>query len=216
MLCHPGLVPRHPGLDAGRWYFSEMRIRRLLALLGWRISRYRLIGELPPGPGITIGGPHTSNWDFVAFLGVAWSQQRRMRILIKRSLFKGPLGWLLTALGGIPVDRSDPGALVAELVRQAAADPDFQLVIAPKGTRQPRPYWKSGFHRISRESGLPITLAAIDRSRREVEIGPSLHASADVRADMDRIRAFYARFGGVNPQLRSEPRLREEDEPSAS
>ena len=33
----------------------------------------------------------------------------------------------------------------------------------------------------------------------------------DVRADMDAIRAFYARFGGVVPARRSEPRLREED-----
>ena len=33
----------------------------------------------------------------------------------------------------------------------------------------------------------------------------------DVRADMDAIRAFYARFGGVVPARRSELRLREED-----
>ena len=41
--------------------------------------------------------------------------------------------------------------------------------------------------------------------------GPSFRPSADVVADMDMVRAFYADKHGVHPQLRTEPRLREED-----
>jgi hypothetical protein len=33
----------------------------------------------------------------------------------------------------------------------------------------------------------------------------------DVRADMDRIRAFYADKTGLKPEMATPPRLREED-----
>ncbi|RLP11786.1 acyl-phosphate glycerol 3-phosphate acyltransferase [Propionibacterium australiense] len=189
-----------------------MRIRRALADLGWRLSPYRLVGRaLPSEPGIFLGAPHTSNWDFIAFLGVAWHYEMPMKVLIKNSWVNSPAGPLIKAMGGVGVDRSRPSGLVEDLVRRAAQGEHFQLVIAPKGTRSPRPYWKSGFHRIALGSGLPVTLAGIDHDRREVEIGPTLMMSTDTRADMAKIRDFYSRFGGVVPSRRSEPRLREED-----
>ncbi|WP_316667667.1 1-acyl-sn-glycerol-3-phosphate acyltransferase [uncultured Propionibacterium sp.] len=189
-----------------------MRIRRALADLGWRLSPYRLVGREPPSqPGVFLGAPHTSNWDFIAFLGVAWHFQMPMKVLIKNSWVDGPVGPLIRAMGGIGVDRSRPGGLVDDLVRQAAQGDRFQLVIAPKGMRAPRPYWRSGFYRIALGSGLPVTLAGIDSERKEVEIGPTLTMTGDARADMDEIRAFYSRFAGLVPGRRSEPRLREED-----
>lgn len=45
--------------------------------------------------------------------------------------------------------------------------------------------------------------------------GPTFEPSGDVAADMDRVRAFYADKRGIHPDLRTEPRLREED-PSRS
>ena len=35
--------------------------------------------------------------------------------------------------------------------------------------------------------------------------------TGDIAADMDVVRAFYSDKRGVHPQLRTEPRLREED-----
>lgn len=190
-----------------------MSITRALANLGWKLSRYRLTGErLPRQPGIVLGAPHTSNWDFIAFLGVMWSEQLKLKALVKKSWFRGPLGVLFRALGGVPVDRENPAGTVDYLVDAARSGDAFQLVIAPKGTRSQRPYWKSGFYRIAMATGLPVTLASIDSTRREVEIGPTLHLTGDVKADMDLVRAFYADKAGVDPELRSEPRLREEDE----
>lgn len=199
----PERTVRHDGV---------MRIRRTLADLGWRLSPYRLVGHEPPSePGVFLGAPHTSNWDFIAFLGVAWHYGMPMKVLIKDSWVRGPAGPLIRAMGGIGVDRSRPGGLVDELVARAGRGDRFQLVIAPKGTRSPRTHWRSGFRRIALAAGLPVTLAGIDSARKEVEIGPTLTMTDDVRADMDAIRAFYARFGGVVPARRSEPRLREED-----
>lgn len=224
-ICHSLRVGLSPGASVdvrqgsaggpGSWRcgtMGSMRIRRALADLGWRLSSYRLVGSEPPSePGIFLGAPHTSNWDFIAFLGVAWHYGMPMRVLIKNSWVRGPAGPLIRAMGGIGVDRSRPSGLVTELVDRAGRDGGLQLVIAPKGTRSPRPYWRSGFYRIALSSGLPVTLAGIDSHRRQVEVGPTLTMTGDVRADMDAIRAFYERFSGVVPARRSEPRLREED-----
>ena len=41
--------------------------------------------------GILVGAPHTSNWDWVATMLIAWGNGRQPKLLIKESFFKGPL-----------------------------------------------------------------------------------------------------------------------------
>ena len=131
-------------------------------------------------------------------------------MLIKKELFRGPLGWLLHRLGGIPLDRDNPGAVVRELVREARSGEPFLLILAAEGTRERGTYWKSGFWRISRTTKLPIALAFIDGPSRTAGFGPTFTATSDVVADMDLVRAFYADKRGIHPERRTEPRLREE------
>ncbi len=45
-------------------------------------------------------------------------------------------------------------------------------------------------------------------------LGPTLHLTGDVAADMDLVRAFYADKAGFAPERRTEPRLREETPPA--
>lgn len=194
---------------------NPMPIRHQIARVGWLLSPYRLVGgRVPHEAGIILGAPHTSNWDFIAFLGVAWHERIALKVLIKQSWLRGPVGSVLRWFGGIGVDRENPAGFVDELVALAGQGQQFQLVIAPEGTRSPGTHWKSGFYRIARQAQLPVTLIGIDHPRREVEIGPTIHLSGDVRADMDRVREFYSRFAGVRPGNRTEPRLRDEDRPS--
>ena len=65
--------------------------------------------------------------------------------------------------------------------------------------------------RIARDTGLPVTLGYVDGRTRTAGLGPTLHPTGDVAADMDRIRAFYADKTGMRPENRTEPRLREEN-----
>ena len=174
-----------------------------------RTCRWRVVGA-PPSTGIVVGAPHTSNWDFVLMLVVMGAAGARPRVLMKQELFRGPLRWLLLRLGGIPVDRTHPATVVRTLVRQARGDSSFLLVLAAEGTRRRTDHWKSGFYRIAQVTKLPITLAFIDGPTRTAGFGPVLTPTGDVRADMDRVRAFYADKYGLRPALRSEPRLREE------
>ena len=159
-----------------------------------------------------VGAPHTSNVDFVLMLAIAWRLGVEIRWLGKASLFAGWRGPVMRRLGGIPVDRSDPSRVVSDVVTQIHAGEVFGLVVTPDGTRGKNDYWKSGFYRIARDAGMPVTLCYVDRTTMTTGVGPTFELTGDVRADMDRIRAFYADKAGFRPELRSEPRLREEDD----
>jgi 1-acyl-sn-glycerol-3-phosphate acyltransferase len=186
-------------------------LRRLVARLYWACSRWTLAGDsAPDGPSVLIGAPHTSNWDFVLMLGIAWRYGIDIRWLGKKSLFNGWRGPIMRALGGIPVDRDDPSRVVTEVVERIRAGEVFGLVVTPDGTRGSNEYWKSGFYRIARETGMPVTLGFVDRTTMTTGLGPTFELTGDVAADMDRIRAFYADKAGVRPELRTEPRLRDE------
>jgi len=186
-------------------------IRRFIAGVFWALSRWKLDTQpAPTRPTVLVGAPHTSNWDFVLMLAIAWRLGVHIRWLGKNSLFHGWRGPLMRALGGIPVDRADPGRVVSDVVEQVRSGEVFGLVVTPDGTRGPHTHWKSGFYRIAVQAGMPVTLGYVDRTTMTTGLGPTLDLSGDVGADMDRIRAFYADKAGFTPRLRVEPRLREE------
>lgn len=187
-------------------------IRRLLARAFWTFSKWKLVTEPAPNrPTILVGAPHTSNWDFVVMLAIAWRLRVDVHWLGKHSLFTGWRGPIMRGLGGIPVDRSDPSKIVTEVVDRMRDGEVFALVITPDGTRGGHTHWKSGFHRIAMATGMPVTLGYLDTATRTTGLGPTLEMTGDIAADMDRIREFYAVKRGIRPHLQITPRLREED-----
>jgi len=186
-------------------------MRRSLARLFWAFSRWRLATEpAPDRPTVLIGAPHTSNWDFVFMLAIAWRLDMHIRWLGKKSLFRGWRGPIMRRLGGIPVDRDSPSSIVGEVVERIESGEVFGLVVTPDGTRSGHTHWKSGFYRIARETQIPVTLGYVDRTTMTTGLGPTFDLSGNVSSDMDRIRAFYADKSGVRPEHRVEPRVREE------
>ena len=184
-------------------------MRRTLARVLLRLARWKTVGELPT-KGIIVGAPHTSNWDWYFSILFAWSQRRSIKILIKKEFFKGPLSPLFKATGGVPLDRKNPAADIKKLLADIGPDSPFLLTLAAEGTRDKVDYWKSGFYRISQQTGLPIVLAYIDGAQRIVGAGPTLTPSGNLKEDMDFVRAFYADKPGIRPEKRTEPRLRDE------
>jgi 1-acyl-sn-glycerol-3-phosphate acyltransferase len=185
-------------------------VRKAFARLVLRLARWRTVGDIPSS-GVLVGAPHTSNWDWVAMLLLMWSGGVPPRVLIKREIMRTPLGPLLRATGGISLDRQNPGAVVRDLIAEARSGEPFLLIIAAEGTRTKGDYWKSGFYRIAKQTGLPVSLGFIDGPTRTMGFGPSFTPTGDVVADMDLVRAFYADKQGIHPERRTEPRLREED-----
>ncbi len=184
-------------------------LRRNFARLALRLARWRTAGEVPT-KGILVGAPHTSNWDWVLTMLLAWDSNVQIRLLVKESFFKGPLGVLMRATGAVPLDRANPGGTIRALLADAETDETFLLGLAAEGTRSKVDYWKSGFYRIAQQTGLPITLAFVDGPTRTVGWGPTFAVTGDISVDMDRVRAFYVDKHGIRPELATVPRLREE------
>ncbi|NYH53584.1 1-acyl-sn-glycerol-3-phosphate acyltransferase [Nocardiopsis arvandica] len=186
-------------------------LRYLAARVFWSLSRWKLAtGPKPDRPTVLIGAPHTSNWDFVLMLAISWRLRLELHWLGKQSLFTGWRGPVMRALGGIPVDRANPSRVVDDVVRRVRSGETFGLVITPDGTRRAHTHWKSGFYRVARETGMPVTLGFVDRTTMTTGLGPTFELTGDVAKDMDRIRSFYADKAGHSPERRVEPRLREE------
>jgi 1-acyl-sn-glycerol-3-phosphate acyltransferase len=184
-------------------------LRHAVARVALRAVRWRTVGTVP-SRGILVGAPHTSNWDWALTMLLAWDSRVQIRLLVKESFFKGPLAPVMRWTGAVALDRDNPGATIRQLLDEAENDEAFLLGIAAEGTRSKGEYWKSGFYRISQQTGIPITLAFLDKPSRTVGWGPTFAPTGDVGADMDRIRAFYADKSGLKPELTTEPRLREE------
>ncbi len=186
--------------------------KQYLKRFGWTTS-----GALPEcGKGVIIAAPHSSNWDLPFMLAVAWEFQMKLNWLGKHTLFEGPSGALMRRLGGIPVDRRARHGLVEQVATRIREADSMFLAVAPSGTRTGNTKWKSGFYHIAREAQVPIVLGFLDYGRRIGGLGPSLMPSGDVRADMDRIRAFYADIRGHDGKLATGIELTEERNPPLS
>ncbi|MBR5950649.1 MAG: acyltransferase, partial [Actinomycetaceae bacterium] len=92
---------------------------------------------------------------------------------------------------------------------------EFVLAVTPKGTRSKRAFWKSGFYRIALEADLPLEMGFVDSVTKTFGWSTSFKPTGDVKADMDKIREFYAGKQGIKPELTSVPRLRAEDDETA-
>jgi 1-acyl-sn-glycerol-3-phosphate acyltransferase len=161
--------------------------RALLRLLGWRIE-----GDIPDLPRFVVAvAPHTSNWDFVIGMAAMFVLELRLSFLGKHTLFRGPLGAVLRAMGGIPVDRAASRGVVRSAVEAFGAHAQLILAIAPEGTRSPVARLRSGFAHIAREAGVPILLATLDGATRTVRLGPVVDASGDAQAVVARVEGFY-------------------------
>ncbi len=164
----------------------------LLKVLGWRTE-----GAAPDAPKyVVIAAPHTTNWDLPLGLLLAFPFRIRANWMGKDSLFRGPFGALFKWLGGVPIDRSKPHGVVAQMVEAFREHDKFVLIIAPEGTRKSVLYWRSGFYHIARGANVPIVLGFIDYARKAGGVGPIITPSGDIEADMEQIRAFYVNVTG--------------------
>jgi 1-acyl-sn-glycerol-3-phosphate acyltransferase len=144
-------------------------------------------------------------------MAMAWSLGIRPNWMGKAALFKPPLGRIYRALGGIPTYGDVRTGVVEQSVARFRESDDLVLAVPAEGTRGLATHWRSGFYHIARLAEVPIVLGYLDYARKRAGLGPEIRPSGDVRADMDRIRAFYAGRSGRYPALFTEPRLIEEE-----
>lgn len=172
-------------------------LMRWLALMIFRFKDWKPRGERPPISGyVIIAAPHTSNWDFLYTICLAFILEIKPFIMMKADWFFWPMGYCLSWLGAIPVDRSKSTQFVERSIQAFHENPRMVLVVPPAGTRKKVLYWKTGFYHIARGANVPIVLGYLDYRRRIGGIGPILYPSGNMEADMAVIRAFYADITG--------------------
>lgn len=183
----------------------------LMRALGWRFS-----GERPGDPKfILIGAPHTSNWDFLLTLALVGHFDIPLRYMVKDSVFRGPWGGLLKALGGIPIDRSQSFNRVEKTIQAFQQRDSLVLGILPEGTRKRTEFWKSGFYHIAHGAGVPLILARVDARTRTLVLGKRLMPSGDIEADMKEIADYYEGAQGIYPENFGPVRVRPLEEKSS-
>ncbi len=190
---------------------AKRRFRRALARLFLRATGWQPEGEHPEARRyVLIAAPHTTNWDFPYLLAFAEHFGMQISWLGKASLFRGPFGPVMRALGGIPIERSRSANRVAEMARVFGDHEDLGLVVPAEATRARTEYWKSGFYYIALTAGVPIVMSYLDYARKVGGIGPAFVPTGDVVRDMDAVRQFYADKQGKYPAAFGPVRLREE------
>ena len=176
----------------------------VLKIIGWQISF-----SLPPRDKyVLIGAPHTSNWDFpLALLGL-WACGLRFNWVGKHTLFKGPLGPIMRAIGGIPVDRLGSVGFLKKVIGIFASRDQFVMAIAPEGTRSLTKQWKEGFYRIALAASVPIALAYIDYPRKSIGIDRMFEPSGDLDEDFMILEEYYHDKIGKRPENQGPVRTR--------
>ncbi len=178
--------------------------KTILKILGWQLDVV-----LPKEKKfILIGAPHTSNWDFPLALLTFWTLDLKIYWVAKIQMFRGPLYYFFTALGGIPVDRSSSHGFIDQVAERFKQTEEMALTIAPEGTRAKTSYWKSGFYYIALAANVPICLGYIDYKTKTLGFNMVVYPTGNIETDMKIIADFYRGIVGKRPQNQGPVRIK--------
>lgn len=169
-------------------------------LIGWKT-----INKLPPHVDkyVMIGAPHTSNWDFPITMAALSIMEVKVNYLAKKELFRFPLGVIMRAFGGIPVDRNRSTGMVDAMIQEFKNHEKLVLLVPPEGTRGFVKEWKSGFYRVASGAGVPIVLAYLDYKKKEAGLEKAFYPTGDYEKDLPVIQAFYRTVQAKFPERSS-------------
>lgn len=169
----------------------------IFKILGWEITN-----NYPKDVKkcVIVVGPHTSNWDF--FYGrLAFVQYGiKSKTLIKSDLFFPPLGWILRALGGLPVDRSGKGNMTDQAVKLFNEAEELYMVFTPEGTRKYNPNWKKGFYHIAKKANVPIYICYMDYANKKGGFYGLFETTDNIEDDIQRIKDILKVYKGKYPE----------------
>ncbi|MDB9952779.1 lysophospholipid acyltransferase family protein [Porticoccaceae bacterium] len=177
-------------------------ILRVISRIILKIIRWRVVGSIPTDQRkyVLIVAPHTSNWDFVLFVLAVSVLRLKPSVLIKSTLFIGPLGWFLRYCGAIPVNRSQANSLVSYIASIYQEHEDFVLIVTPEGTRSPNANWKRGFHHVATAAQVPILIVYVDSVIKTIGIEGVMEPTDDIEGDIIKLKKFFDTKSGLKPK----------------
>ncbi len=192
MMAVPVVQELPPGAPATRRPWVRAVARAALRLGGWKLR-----GEFPNrSKMLLLAVPHSSAWDVIWGMLIKLASGMDIQFMAKQELFFFPLGQVLAVLGAIPVNRHAAHGVVDQMVKLFASRERVWVVLAPEGTRRRSDHWRTGFWHIARAAQVPVCCIALHYPDREFSVGPIFEMSADMDADIARLREFYAPFQG--------------------
>ncbi|MBW7867789.1 MAG: 1-acyl-sn-glycerol-3-phosphate acyltransferase [Brumimicrobium sp.] len=169
----------------------------VLKLFGWRIDEHSPEGVKK---AIVAMGPHTSNLDFILGKIAFMSYGVKARFLIKKEAFIPPFGWLLKALGGVPVSRDKHNHFTDQAVKYFEESESMYLVFTPEGTRKYNPNWKKGFYYIAIKAQVPIYIGYLDYKNKTGGFLELFLPTGDIEKDIAYIKEKLSQFQGKYPK----------------
>ena len=173
----------------------------LLKLLGWKVV---LEGDLDNlNRCVLIVAPHTDNIEYLLGNLVYWKYKKPLRVIIKDAHTKAWYGFIVKALGGIGINRSQRNNLI-QFVTDLFKKEDFSLVICPEGTRSRVEKWKLGFYHMALSARVPIVFGGADFKTKKIHIGRKISVedleSRSFESIMDEIQDYYKDFTPKYPE----------------
>lgn len=150
---------------------------------------------------VVIVAPHTYWKDFVIGIAIrSVVKIKHAKFLGKEELFHGPFGFIFRWLGGTPVDRFSKHGVVDQVVDKFNKADNLIIALSPEGTRKRVDKLRTGFYHIAKKAGVPIVMAALDYSKKEVWFSEPFYTSDDEADDFRKIIEFFAPVKGYYPE----------------
>src|SRR5690554_2414834 len=95
----------------------------ILAIAGWKVN----ISVPEPPKSVICVAPHTSNWDFIIGKLCYWALDRESSFMMKKSWFIFPFKYILSAMGGVPIDRSRKTSVTDQIAEKFRNSEKFHI-----------------------------------------------------------------------------------------
>ena len=170
--------------------------KKILIWRSWSIE-----GELPAQSKFVLAvAPHTSNWDFFVGISAMFALQLKTSFLGKASIFRWPVKSLLTAMGGIAIERSHRHGIVEQIVEKIKHSESFVLAIAPEGTRSKTVEWKTGFLHIAKQANIPVVPVSLDFAKKEIRFYSAINIKGEISQELVDFKQVFVDVCAKNPQ----------------
>ena len=180
---------------------KKLIAKLILKIIGWKVVLEGDVNNL--NRCILVVAPHTANSEYLLGNLAYWSLEKPLKVIIKDAHTKAWYGFIVKALGGVGIDRSQKNDLINFVVNEFKKD-DFSLVITPEGTRSWVPKWRKGFYHMAIAAKVPIVVAAGDFRTKQIHLGYliSVHdletrTFEDIMAEMEE---YYKKITPKNPE----------------
>ena len=128
--------------------------------------------------------PHTSWHDFFISFFTRGIIDLEINWIGKKELFKFPMKYYFSWMGGAPIDRTGNLNKVDAIVEIFKRKKIFRLGISPEGTRKKVTELKTGFYYIAHKANVPIIPVTLNYGEKEVSIGNPFYTTGNIDADL--------------------------------